>query len=758
MVFQKRMLRFFALFLVISAVFPSTLVLAEQKNAERIKVGLVLGGGGAKGAAHVGVLKALEEMQIPVDYIVGTSMGAYVGGLYASGMSADEIEAILNTVDWASGYEDRVKRSERRVREKQQEDRFQIITDFGFSFWEIKVPRGFVQGQTMGEILRTTSGNLPWMASFDELPIPYRAVATDIEHLKPVVLSGGDLAESMQASMSVPGLLPPVKLDGKLLVDGGITNNLPISVVKAMGADVVIAVDISNDFKTADELTDYLVVMDQLTDFMVRDNAARQESLLQDADFLLRPDIQGITTTDFDRMPEAFDSGYHTVQAQRFQLSALGSATIYQDYIEKKQAARRQLEFLEEGRIDEIKLINNSDYADAVLLDRLQLKPGMKVNTEKLEKSVRDLYALDRFERVDYRIVRRNDRHILILEVKAKSWGPNFIDMRFALEDDFANNTDYSIGLALTATGLSEKGAEWRNELEYGSDKRIASELYVPFTSDQEWFSVLGMAYDVTNTHVTVSGEEPDLRKIDDFLAARFSDVSIDSSIGWQPALWQEFRLGYLFGNGETEFPGILQLGREKRSSRRIYLRYNLDTLDDFTLPKDGHYFLAEVASSDDSVRYKGEKFSDSSLHFDIGWKGAYTFGRHTVMGKAEYGKVRSDADLRLDPKELGGFLNLSGIPKNSLSGNNKLFSALVYRYHLMDNDFGLFNSSIYLGGSVEWGGVYNNPDLSASEIPGYYAGSIFTGITTPFGPFILAYGQTEEDLSSFYLFFGGEL
>ncbi|QUJ67069.1 patatin-like phospholipase family protein [Photobacterium sp. GJ3] len=752
------MFRFLALFLVISAAIPAALAQPSQKSAERIHVGLVLGGGGAKGAAHVGVLKALEELQIPVDYIVGTSMGAYVGGLYASGMSADEIEAILNTVDWASGYEDRVKRSERRVREKQQEDRFQIVTDLGVEFWEVKVPKGFVQGQTMGEILRTTSGNLPWMTSFDTLPIPFRAVATDIENLKPVVLSGGDLAEAMQASMSVPGLLPPVMLDGKLLVDGGITNNLPISVVKEMGADVVIAVDISNDFKTADELTDYLVVMDQLTDFMVRDNAARQEALLGQADILLRPDIQGITTTDFNRMPEAFDSGYHTVQMQRLQLAALGSATIYQDYIEQKQAARRQLDFLERRRIDQIELINNSPYANEVLLERLQLKPGMKVDSEQLEKSVRDLYALDRFERVDYRIERLGERHILILDVKAKSWGPNFIDMRFSLEDDFDNNTDFSIGLALTATGLSEKGAEWRTELEYGSDKRIATELYIPFTSDQEWFSVLGIDYDVINTNVTVTGEEPDLKNIDDFIAARFSDFHLDGSIGWQPALWQEFRAGYLIGDGETEFPGILRLGNEKRSSRRLYLRYNLDTLDDFTLPKEGHYLLAEVASSDDSATFQGQRLSDTALHFDFAWKGAYTFGRHTMMGKAEYGKVSSDEDLRLDPKELGGFLNLSGIPKNSLSGNNKVFSALVYRYHLTDNDFGLFNSSVYLGTSLEWGGVYNNPDLSFSDLPGYYAGSIFTGITTPFGPFILAYGQTAEDLSSFYLLFGGEL
>lgn len=159
-------------------IFVTFLMIILSFNAvakERPKVGVVLGGGGTKGAAHIGVLKALEEMHIPIDYIAGTSMGAYVGGLYATGMSADEIESFLETVDWRKGYKDRVERSARRVREKQQEDRFKIKTDIGVEFWEIKVPKGFVQGQNMGEIIRSTSGNLSRLDSFDHLAIPFRA-------------------------------------------------------------------------------------------------------------------------------------------------------------------------------------------------------------------------------------------------------------------------------------------------------------------------------------------------------------------------------------------------------------------------------------------------------------------------------------------------------------------------------------------------------------------------------------------------------
>ncbi|KHT65375.1 hypothetical protein RJ45_01495 [Photobacterium gaetbulicola] len=741
-------------FLCLFSVSFSSVAFAEQ----RPKIGVVLGGGGAKGAAHIGVLKALEDLHIPVDYIAGTSMGAYVGGLYATGMSADEIEALLTSVDWDRGYQDRVMRSDRRVREKQQEDRYQVTSELGFGFWELKAPRGIVQGQTMGEILRSTSGNLPVFDSFDDMVIPYRAVATDIENLQPVVLDKGDLAEVMQASMSIPGLLPPKELNDKLLVDGGITDNLPIEVVRNMGADIIIAVDISNEFKKRDELSNYFAVMDQLTDFMVRDNADRQIALLSDTDFLIRPNIRGIKTADFARMPLAFESGYVEVMAMADELAHLGRSTWFQQYIDNKQKRRRQLVPLDELVVDEIRLQNNSSYADDVLLDRLQLEAGQVISSEELGESVRSLYALDRFERVDYRIEQIEGDNVILLDVREKSWGPNFIDFRFALEDDFENSTDYSFGVAFNVTGLSRAGAEWRTELEYGSDKRIGTGLYLPLVKDHDWFSLISAEYKSTDYNIPLFGEEPALEDIDFFLPATYTDTVFDASFGWQPTLWQEFRIGMRYLSGETEVLGFPELGLEKRRSQIGYIRYSLDTLDDIMLPKQGNLLELELAASDDSSRLDGVEYEDFSVHMDINWKGALTYGDHTFMGKAEYGRVSSDFDLRLDPKELGGFLNLSGIPKNSLSGNNKIFTAAIYRYNLMEQDFGLFKSSVFFGGSLEYGGVYNSSDLSFKDVPLYTAGSLYSGLTTPVGPLILAYGRTEQSNHAFYVFFGGAL
>ncbi|NIY87214.1 patatin-like phospholipase family protein, partial [Vibrio campbellii] len=251
-----------------------------DEDHSRPKIAVVLAGGGAKGAAHIGVLKALEEMHIPVDIITGTSMGAYVGGLYATGMSADEIESFIYSVDWNSGYRDRVDRSQRRVRDKEYEDRYQITTDLGLRFGEIRSPTGVVQGQNMLRILRETTGNLGRFSSFDNLAIPYRSVATDIVELEEVVLDNGYLVDAMMASMSVPGALPPYELNGHMLVDGGVVNNMPVDVARAMGADIVIAVDISTDYKSKEDFTGLFTVADQLSNYLVRRSTQEQAETL----------------------------------------------------------------------------------------------------------------------------------------------------------------------------------------------------------------------------------------------------------------------------------------------------------------------------------------------------------------------------------------------------------------------------------------------------------------------------------------------
>ncbi len=742
--------------LVVSAVVSSSLVMAQEKSS-RPTVGLVLGGGGAKGAAHVGVLKALEDMKIPVDYIAGTSMGAYVGGLYAAGMSAGEIEAMMESIDWNAGYQDRVYRGDRRVREKAHEDKYNISTNLGFDFKSLKTPQGIVQGQNMIRILRDSTGNMPAFSTFDNLVIPFRAVATDIEQLVPVVIGDGQLTEAMLASMSVPGALPPVELNGAYLVDGGAVNNMPVDVAKALGADVVIAVDISTDYSPAEELGSYLSVMNQLVNFMVRNSTRQQIANMTAHDVLLTPDVGDMETTEFARMPEALDEGYSIALQSKEQLAGLMMTSgEYQEYIEKKQLRRRTLRYGDQMAVDRIILNNDTSFADEVLEKRLALEPG-QMDSKLLEQSVQNLYALDRFETVRYHLESIGKETVLVVDVKEKSWGPNFIDFRFAIEDNFDSQTDMSVGLSINTTGISDYGAELRTTIEGGNDRLVQSELYLPYTADQQFFTTIRGAYEVRD-RVSFGGE-PTIENSGIRANVRRSEWQGEISFGWQPQLWSEFKVGYQYVDGHEEFLGNFN---ETAYTRSIpYVSVTLDTLDNHVFPSSGSFFETSFGFNRDTAMNEtagatSEEQKTHSTQFDIEALHASSWGKHTVYGKLRYGELHHEIDgFVIAPKELGGFLNLSGVPKNSLSGNNLAFGAMVYRYRLLDNDFGLFQSPVYLGASLEYGGVWNDPDFSLKNVPFYAAGSIFAGIDSPLGPIIAAYGRTESDHDSVYLIIG---
>ena len=375
-------------------------------------------------------------------------MGAYVGGLYATGMSAEEIESFIYSVDWNSGYRDRVDRSQRRVRDKEYEDRYQITTDLGLRFGEVRSPTGVVQGQNMLRILRETTGNLGRFRSFDDLAIPYRSIATDIVELEEVVLGNGYLVDAMMASMSVPGALPPYELNGHLLVDGGVVNNMPVDVARAMGADIVIAVDISTDYKNREDFTGLFTVADQLSNYLVRRSTQEQAKTLREDDVYIRPNVGQMETVEFEKMPEAFQAGYDITKGLKSKLEGLSvSSADYQQYIDHKQQVRKGLTYGDLRVVDQIVLVNNTHYTDVLLTNRLALESGRPLKTAEIEKAVENLYALDRFELITYHFEEIDGVNQLIVEVNEKSWGPNYLNFRFFLEDDF--NTDSQYGLSL---------------------------------------------------------------------------------------------------------------------------------------------------------------------------------------------------------------------------------------------------------------------------------------------------------------------
>ncbi|AWG82913.1 TPA: patatin-like phospholipase family protein [Vibrio parahaemolyticus] len=758
------MSRYFALW--VSLFLIATPSVAQVKNEDtptRPKVAVVLAGGGAKGAAHIGVLKALEEMHIPVDIITGTSMGAYVGGLYATGMSADEIESFIYSVDWNSGYRDRVDRSQRRVRDKEYEDRYQITTDLGLRFGEVRAPTGVVQGQNMLRVLRETTGNLGRFDSFDELAIPYRSVATDILELDEVVIGNGYLVDAMMASMSVPGALPPYKLNGHMLVDGGVVNNMPVDVARAMGADVVIAVDISTDYKTEDDFTGLFTVADQLSNYLVRRSTQQQVETLQEQDVYIRPNVGQMETVEFDKMPWAFQSGYDITREMESKLAGLRlSNAEYQKYIDHKQEVRKKLVYGDDRVVDEIVIVNNTHYSDVLLTNRLELETGRKIETAEIEKAVENLYALDRFELITYHFEEVDGSNLLVFDVNEKSWGPNYLNFRFFLEDDFDTDSQYGIGMSTNFTNLNSHGAEMALNVEMGTDKLIEAELYSPVLSSQEFFVAGKVAYSSEGRNLPVSDDDSSLSSVNDFLPVSYTEFVSEIAIGIQPTLWQELRLGGRYSSGSIELSTLASVGNLDFERRGLFANYRLDTLDDFAFPTRGllvdlEYLVSHDTSPEEIGQSKPKDIVEDTVYeIDARFKGAMSYQRHTLVGQAEYSFVQSkNSSITLDPRELGGFLHLSGIPRNSLIGQNLFFSSLVYRYKWFDNDFGLFEAPVYVGASLEHGGTWSDNDLKLNEAPLYNAASIFFGVDSPIGPIMLAYGRTEQDMEAVYLIVG---
>ncbi|WP_371133715.1 patatin-like phospholipase family protein [Vibrio japonicus] len=747
----------------VQSAYANALSEPKEKEAQRKKIAVVFAGGGAKGAAHIGVLKALEELRVPVDYITGTSMGAYVGGLYATGMSSDEIETLVGTVDWNSGYRDRVNRSQRRARDKEYEDRYQLTTDLGLRWGEVRGSRGLVQGQGMLRILRETTGNLPPFSSFDDLAIPYRSVATNIIDLQPVVIGDGYLVDAMMASMSVPGALPPYQINGQMLVDGGVTNNMPVDVARDLGADAVIAVDISTQYKSEEDFTTLITIADQISNYLVRSTTQRQAITLTEYDVLLSPEVGDMETTEFDRMPEALMKGYLAAMQNREQLErySLTSAE-YQNYIENKQEARKRLHYGDEIKVEQIIINNNTHYSDKLLENRLNLHAGNRYSLTKIEQSVQELYALDRFELIKYRYDEVDDKGALIVDVNEKSWGPNYVNFRFFLEDDFTTDSQYSIGMSTNFTDLNPHGAEFRTNLEMGTDKLIEGELYSPIRSGQKMFTTVSLAYKNEKRSAPVSGfDDTSLEASDNFLPVSYKEWEAEAAIGYQQTLWSEFKVGLRYTDGEGEFSNLPTLGDVSYNRIGAFASYRIDTLDSFSLPTEGIYLDLNYLISKDETVDEEELFSsphteDTSYELGAVFKAAHSFSRHTLVANLDLGVVRSkNSSVPIDPREIGGFLNLSGIPRNSLIGQNKAFSSLVYRYKWFDNNFGLFTSPFYLGASLEYGGVWSDPDISLRDAPLYTAGSIFAGVDSPIGPVMLGYGRAEQRFDSFYLIIG---
>src|SRR5450631_3784317 len=326
-------------------------------NAEppaRPRICLVLSGGGSRGMAHIGVLKVLEELKIPIDCIAGTSMGAVVGGLYASGMTAHQIDATMRSVDWQEAFRDAPPRRDLAFRRKQDDRNFLVRLPLGLKHRQILLPKGFIQGQKLQETLRQLTLPFSNSTDFDLLPTPFRAVATDLETGNAVLMDKGDLAIAMRASISAPGVFAPVESHGRLLVDGGLAENLPVDVARAMHADILIVSDVSFPLQPRSALDSALSISNQILAILVRKDSDRQRSSLGKQDILIEPNLGSAAATDFTAPSAVITRGEDAARQAASVLSpySVGEAA-YRDYLARRATREPGLPVIKFVRVDE---------------------------------------------------------------------------------------------------------------------------------------------------------------------------------------------------------------------------------------------------------------------------------------------------------------------------------------------------------------------------------------------------------------------
>ncbi|WP_372870869.1 patatin-like phospholipase family protein [Shewanella sp.] len=719
-------------------------VMFAAQAADRPKIGLVLSGGGAKGAAHVGVLKVLEANNIPVDYVAGTSIGAYVAGMYALGYSATEIEAIMMNVDWNRGYSDTIPRESLSYRDKQLRDKYNIPLNIGYRDGEVQAPSGLLRGQTMSVLLRESTDVVREFASFDELAIPYRAVATDLATSLPVVLAKGSVVNAMQASATVPGALQPMLIDERLLVDGGIANNMPVDVVKAMGADIIIAVDIGSPLVGKEQLNSTIAVLNQLSTMLTAASTEAQKKLLTDADVLIRPAIDNLSTTDFSIMSTALVLGEEAAKAQLDKLQRLSvNSEKFAGYQQNKREKSKL--WLDEINRPVVAVVynNQSRVSESLLGDTLGIEVGEVVSREKIEQGVNQLYALNRFERVEAEFKDTPDGRVLTINTKAKSWGPNYFDLGFNWEDDFTADSAVTLDTAYTMTNLNENGGEWRNELKLGYEKLVGTEFYQPLDRDQQFYGRARYQYEI---------EAWDLFDANNKIIELDKDShQIELGLGLNFASHGQLELGLTGEKGKISNEAWLaeDLGF---SSYGSYFQIGYDTLNSISFPTSGNRVTLKVTLRNEEFDVEGLE-NESSTQIQADWKGALGVGNHAFVGKASLESSNSDGNS-IHIAELGGFLNLSGYRKDALAGAHKLFGAFVYQYDLGRDALGMTDYPLYLGASIEAGNVWwERDDVSLKDL--IFAGSLYIGTDTDLGPAALGIGLSDDGQRSFYLFVG---
>jgi NTE family protein len=728
---------------VLSASGRAESVAAQESTHPRIC--LVLSGGGARGMAHIGVLKVLEDLKIPVDCIAGTSMGAVVGGLYASGMSAAQIDSTMRSVDWQEAFRDAPPRRDLAFRRKQDDRNFLVRLPLGLKHRQILLPKGFIQGQKLQETLRQLT--LPFSNStiFDRLPTPFRAVATDLETGQAVVMDQGDLSIAMRASISAPGVFAPVDYEGRLLVDGGLSENLPVEAARAMHPDILIVSDVSFPLQPRERLDSALSISNQMLAILVRKNSDRQKATLGARDILIEPTLGTAAATDFTIAASTIAQGEAAARRVAPRLAALSVGEgSYGAYLARRAVREPGSPVIEFVRVDP-----ESKRYEKTILAEMQSLVGKPLDLDAVGARITELYGLGYFETLDYTLVQQGEGadQQFGLEVRArrKSWGPNYVRFGLNLEDNFQGSSQYNVAAEFLMTEIDDLGAELLTDVQLGSDPKVTSEFYQPLDALRKWFIAPSARIEARDLPIFVNNHQ----------VADFRDREVEGDVDFGRTLgnWGEMRVGLHRTNGETyDRYGSSGLVDPQYNIGEYFFKFSYDRLDNVHFPREGQTF---------DIRWDADRTNlGSDIAFDrvsVDWLSASSRGRNTLLLWTSAGTT---VDGRIKPSDvqdfysLGGFFNLSGLAPQSLIGPNYAIARAIYFRKIGRGGEGFFEFPAYIGASFELGNTWaRRGDISYASA--HKDASLFLAFDTFLGPVYVGSGYDRLGNAGYYLFLG---
>ncbi len=714
------------------ALLPFTL-LAEK---ERPKMGLVLGGGGALGFAHVGVLKELEALQIPIDYIGGTSMGAIVAGMYASGMSPDEIEQQFTTLDWWEVLKDRSSYQFLDYRRKLDDQRFMGL-EFGLKNWKILYPPGMAYGQKLNNVLEAFCINSVGISDFNQLNIPYRAVATDLRSGTSVALGSGNLALAMRASMAVPGAFTPVRMNGMVLVDGGILNNIPVEVVKGMGADIIIAVDVGATAAATSAEADFHSlgeVVGRTYNLMQRPDQEKQLAL---ADVVITPALPDLSPSQFHKVQELIPPGQKATRQLRKQLTQYSvDLKTFQAFLK-----RQRLQHTKEIQITDIKITGNKAVSETVIRNRIKIEEGPFLLSTVREDLSR-IHGMGDFQTVTGHLTSTAGGYALEYKTAEKFWGPAYLHLGTKVEVTTDATALWSFLLNYTRTQINPLGGEIQIDLEGGGHKRfVRGEWYQPVSWGKHVFLAPSLIY--LSEDIPFFQGNTDVADIEQALIYGTIDAGI--------SLFEygEVRIGLLGGHANVNGnSGVIILDEISDTVVASTVRLRLDQLDDPIYPSKGYQL--EI---DGLFAFEDFGSSETFSTLELGALLPLTFGVHTLTSSLSFGSSLGTDLPFYSSFDLGGLDSFAGYAPYQLRGSYYGVGSLGYRYKLGKLPPTLGNGFFALARLDAGNAWLNEDDVRLKNLE--YGGLIGLGANTLVGTCTIALGKAESTSARFYFQLG---